>query len=184
MKKKQLETVSKFISLVLRHKPEAAGIKLDGHGWADVEDLIRGVNASGHTLDKEVLETIVNTDEKQRYSYNQDKTKIRANQGHSIPVDVDLEEHMPPDVLYHGTADRFLEAILKQGLKPMSRQYVHLSRDMDTATKVGRRHGNPIVLRINARQMYEDGQKFYVSKNGVWLAKQVDRKYINQQNNG
>lgn len=173
------DRLSKFISLVLRHKPDAAGIKLDSHGWADVEELIRGINQTGRKIDMTVLEEIVRMDEKQRYSFNEDRTKIRANQGHSIPVDVELKEAVPPEFLYHGTADRFENRIMKEGLKPMSRLYVHLSKDMDTALTVGRRHGNrPVIFKISSGRMYKDGIPFYLSENGVWLTKKVPAEYI------
>lgn len=172
------DKLSKFISLVLRHKPEAAGIQLDEHGWADVHELLDGINDTGRKIDMNILEEIVKTDNKQRYSFNGDKTLIRANQGHSIPVDVELDEQEPPQFLYHGTASRFLDSIMQDGIKPMSRLYVHLSGDADTANKVGSRHGNPIVLKIRSGEMYQDGVKFYLSQNGVWLTKYVDKKYI------
>lgn len=175
------DRLSIFISLVLRHQPDAAGIQLDEHGWADVSELIRGVNNTGRRIDMEVLEEIVRTDNKQRYSFNEDKTLIRANQGHSVPVDVELEEQQPPQFLYHGTADRFLDSIMREGLKPMSRLYVHLSKDIETAMKVGKRHGKPVVLRVSSGEMYQDGHQFYLSKNGVWLTKRVDQKYIEME---
>lgn len=172
------DKLSVFISLVLRHKPDEAGISLDEHGWANVAELIEGINETGRKINMEILEEIVRTDLKQRYSFNEDKTLIRANQGHSVPVDVELEEQQPPHVLYHGTADRFLESIMAEGLKPMNRLYVHLSKEEETAVKVGKRHGNPVVLKVNAKEMYDDGKKFYLSQNGVWLTKHVDKKYI------
>jgi len=170
--------LSVFLSLVLRHKPDEAGIQLDKHGWANVKELLNGMNTSGRYIDRDILEEIVQTDNKKRYSFNEDKTCIRANQGHSIPVDVELAEQKPPQILYHGTADRFLSSILEEGLKPMSRLYVHLSKDIDTATKVGKRHGKPVILKINAEKMYQDGISFYLSENGVWLTKYIDKKYI------
>lgn len=178
MGKDTKDRLSVFISLVLRHKPDAAGIRLDEHGWADVGELIEGVRATGRTIDPEILEEIVRTDEKQRYSFSADRTLIRANQGHSIPVDVELQETVPPDCLYHGTATRFLESIRREGLKPMSRLYVHLSRDEETAVKVGKRHGAPVVLAIDAAAMHRDGCRFYLSQNGVWLTKCVKPEYI------
>lgn len=174
----KLEKLSVFISLVLRHKPDAAGIQLDEHGWANVDELINGINNTGRNINMDMLEEIVRTDNKQRYSFNDNKTLIRANQGHSIPVDVELEEKEPPEILYHGTASRFLYPIMRDGLKPMSRLYVHLSKDVDTAIKVGKRHGKPVVLKIDAKKMYEDGIKFYLSQNGVWLTKYVDIRYM------
>lgn len=173
-----LNKLSVFISLVLRHKPDEAHITLDEHGWANVEELLAGINDTGRKIDMEILEEIVRTDNKQRYSFNEDKTLIRANQGHSIPVDVELEEKQPPQFLYHGTAERFLDSIMLEGLKPMSRLYVHLSKDEETAVKVGKRHGNPVVLKISAEEMYRDGKKFYLSQNGVWLTKYIEKKYI------
>lgn len=175
MKKDKL---SVFISLILRHKPETIGISLDEHGWANVNELIKGINTSGRNINMEILEEIVRTDNKQRYSFNEDKTLIRANQGHSIPVDVELKEMVPPNVLYHGTATRFLDSIKQNGIKSMSRLYVHLSKDTETATKVGDRHGKCVLLEIDAKKMYEDGIKFYLSNNGVWLVKFVDWKYV------
>lgn len=172
------EKLSVFISLVLRHNPDAAHITVDEHGWADVGELLAGINDTGREINMEILEEIVATDSKQRYSFNQDKTLIRANQGHSIPVDVELKEQEPPEFLYHGTAARFLDAIESEGLKPMSRLYVHLSKDIETALKVGRRHGNPVVLKVNSGDMYKDGYRFYLSENGVWLIKKVDAKYL------
>lgn len=173
-----LDKLSVFISLVLRHKPDAAYITLDEHGWANVEELLNGINNTGRKIDMEILEKIVATDNKQRYSFNQDKSLIRANQGHSIPVDVELEEQEPPEFLYHGTAARFLDSIMNEGLKPMSRLYVHLSKDTETALKVGKRHGDPVILRIHSRDMYNDGYIFYLSENGVWLTKNVDVRYF------
>ncbi len=176
----KLDKLSVFISLVLRHKPDAAGITLDEHGWADVEELIDGINNTGRRIDIDVLEEIVRTDNKQRYSFNEDKTLIRANQGHSVSVDVELKEKEPPEFLYHGTADRFLKSIMTEGLKPMSRLYVHLSKDIETANKVGKRHGNPAILKVNSGQMNQDGIKFYLSENGVWLTSKVDVKYLEE----
>lgn len=143
----KLNKLSLFISLVLRHKPYVAGISLDDHGWANVADLLNGINDTGRKIDMNILEEIVRIDSKQRYSFNNDKTLIRANQGHSVPVDVELEERKPPQYLYHGTVERFLDAIMTDGLKSMSRLYVHLSKDEETAVKVGKRHGNPVVLK-------------------------------------
>lgn len=172
------DRVSIFISLVLRHKPDAAGIKLDEHGWANVDELISGINETGRVITMEMLEEIVATDSKKRYSFSDDKTLIRANQGHSVPVDVELKEQEPPEFLYHGTTDKFLESISENGIKHMSRLYVHLSSNIETAIKVGKRHGNPIVLKVRSGDMAKDGIKFYLSENGVWLTKYVDSKYV------
>ena len=178
----KLDKLSVFISLILRHKPDAAHITLDEHGWANVEDLLVGINNTGREIDLDILEEIVATDSKQRYSFNDDRTLIRANQGHSVPVDVELKEQKPPEILYHGTATRSLNSILNEGLKPMSRLYVHLSKDVETALKVGKRHGVPVVLNIYSGDMYRDGCKFYLSENGVWLTKEVDVKYFEIMN--
>ena len=176
---KQLRNTSKFISLILRHKPETIGITLDEHGWADVQELIEGMNRSeGHTLDMGLLEEIVRADEKQRYSFNKDHTLIRANQGHSIPVDVKLEEKTPPDILWHGTGEKYISSIDAQGLIPKSRLYVHLSSDMETARKVGSRHGKPVIYEIDCRGMLEDGHQFFLSANHVWLTREVPVRYL------
>lgn len=172
---------SKFISLILRHKPEKIGITLDEHGWADVQEMIRGINASqGHTLDMELLEEIVRTDEKQRYSFNEDHTLIRANQGHSIPVDVELEEKAPPAVLYHGTGEKYVSSIDREGLIPKSRLYVHLSSDAETAKKVGSRHGRPVIYIVDCAAMTAAGYRFYLSANHIWLTKEVPVRYLSK----
>lgn len=176
--KDSMKGLSVFVSLVLRHQPEAAGVTLDEHGWANVDELLEGMNRAGRNIDLEKLKKIVAEDEKGRYRFSEDGTLIRANQGHSVPVDVELEEKEPPAVLYHGTAERFLDSIMEQGLKPMSRLYVHLSKDYETAVKVGKRHGTPVVLEVDTAKMAEDGEKFYLSENGVWLTKKVGREYI------
>lgn len=174
-----LKETSKFISLILRHKPETIGISLDEHGWADVQEMIQGINATGnHHLSEGLLEEIVRTDEKQRYSFNEDHTLIRANQGHSIPVDVELEKVVPPEILYHGTGKKYKESIDAQGLVAKSRLYVHLSGDTETARKVGQRHGSPVIYKIKAAQMHADGYAFYRSVNGVWLTREVPVKYL------
>lgn len=172
------DKLSVFISLILRHKPEAINIRLDEQGYANVEELIKGVNNSGRYLTMDTLEEIVRTDKKGRYSFNNDKTKIRANQGHSIKVDVELKEVIPPNVLYHGTADRFIDSILNNGIKKMNRLYVHLSDNIKTATQVGNRHGKVVILKINSERMTKDGYKFYLSENGVWLTDFVPNFYI------
>ena len=170
-------SVSKFIALILRHRPEAIGITLDEHGWANVDELIAGVGRK-YPLTMAELERIVREDEKQRYSFNDDKTKIRANQGHSVPVDVELQAQTPPKYLYHGTGEKSVASIEDQGILPGSRLYVHLSPDYDTAVKVGARHGRPVVFRVSSLQMHRDGCVFYRSVNGVWLTKKVPARYI------
>ena len=164
---------SKYISLILRHKPETIGITLDEHGYANVNDLLNGLN-----INFQILEEIVKTDNKNRYSFNDDKTKIRANQGHSINVDVELIEKKPPDILYHGTATKYVSDINKYGILPKSRLYVHLTDSIEVAKATGVRHGELVIYEINAKKMYEKDIKFYLSVNNVWLTKRVEKEYI------
>ncbi len=172
-----LTKTSIYLSLILRHRPEVIGITLDEHGWANADELIAGI-AQTRPFNRDMLEEIVRTDDKQRYAFNEDKTLIRANQGHSIPVDVELPETAPPAILYHGTAERFTQSIDEQGLRPMSRLYVHLSQDTQTACTVGSRHGKPVIYEIRAGEMHADGYIFYRSQNGVWLTKSVPVSYM------
>lgn len=172
-----LNETSKYISLILRHKPETIGITLDEHGWANVDELIAGI-AKTQSFDLAMLEEIVATDNKQRYSFNEEHTLIRANQGHSIPVDVELKEIVPPEILYHGTGEKYVASIDEQGLIPKSRLYVHLSKDEETAVNVGKRHGKPVVYKVHSGDMQKDGYVFYQSVNGVWLTKSVPVKYL------
>lgn len=148
-----LQSISRYISLILRHKPEVINITLNEHGWANVEELIQGIAKNNPGFNKEILEEIVRTDNKQRYSFNDDKTLIRANQGHSIPVDVELEEKEPPRILYHGTGEKYIASIDQNGLIPKSRLYVHLSKDVETAKAVGKRHGKEVVYSINKEDL-------------------------------
>lgn len=178
--KREIE-LGKFLSLILRHNPDVVGISLDENGWADVEKLLKGMKKAGKHIDKSILEYIVQENNKKRYSFNEDHTKIRANQGHSVDVDIQLKKVIPPNLLYHGTAERFLENIKKQGICKQSRQYVHLSSDQNTAFTVGKRHGKPIVLTIDTESMVKDEIPFYLSKNGVWLCKFVEWKYVIQE---
>ena len=172
-----MKETSKYMSLILRHKPEVIGITLDEHGWANVDELIAGI-AKTHRFDMDILEEIVRTDEKQRYSFNEDKTLIRANQGHSIPVDVEPDEAAPPEELWHGSATKYEASIDAQGLISKSRLFVHLSKDRETAINVGQRHGKPVLYIVNAGKMYREGYKFYLSKNGVWLTKEVPVRHL------
>lgn len=179
MKTMNLTNISKYISLILRHKPETIGIMLDEHGWANVWELIEGIRETqSPEFDMEALEEIVQTDNKQRYSFNEDKTLIRANQGHSIPVDVELQETVPPEYLWHGSTMKYFNSISEQGLIPKSRLYVHLSGDLETAKNVGKRHGEPVIFKVLSGDMVRDGYKFYRSVNGVWLTKQVPVRYL------
>ena len=172
-----MKSMSKFLSLILRHKPQIVGLQLDEHGWAEVDELIRRVK----DLDRETLEKIVEQDEKQRYSFSADGKLIRANQGHSIPVDLELENLKPPEFLYHGTTERFSASILAQGLLKMSRLYVHLSSDVETAEKVGLRRGKPKIFIVESGKMFIDGFKFFKSVNGVWLTEHVPAKYLKER---
>lgn len=170
--------VSKFLSLVLRHKPETIGLTLDEQGWADTKALIEKATQHHIPLTLNQLKTVVETNDKRRFSFNDDFSKIRANQGHSLQVNLGLKEEQPPARLFHGTAERNLESIKQQGLIKGQRHHVHLSIDSDTAKRVGMRYGKPAILTIAAQQMYDDGFKFYVSENGIWLTDFVLPKYI------
>lgn len=176
-----MRNVGVHIALVLRHNPNVAKIKLDENGWADVDELIAGVRRNGYTIDRDILATVVATDKKGRFAYNADKTKIRANQGHSIKVDVGMEEKRPPKVLYHGTAEKYIESIRREGIKKQSRNYVHLSLDENMAESVGSRHGKPVVLKIDAERMARDGYIFYISLNGVWQTEFVPFEYVTEE---
>ena len=178
MNEKHKSRVSKFLSLILRHKPETIGLLLDENGWADVEELLSKSAAHDLLFSEEELKEVVLTNDKQRFAFNEDGTKIRASQGHSIDVELNLEAKTPPAILYHGTVARFLEKIKTDGLKKMSRQHVHLSKDKETAEKVGERRGEAIILSIDSAAMSHDGFSFFLSQNGVWLTDSVPVKYI------
>ncbi len=176
--KPDLVKTSKFLSLVLRHKPEEIGLTLDENGWAAIDELIRLANERGSRLTRSLLEQVVAENDKQRFAISEDGLRIRANQSHSVSIDLALAPTDPPDLLYHGTASRFLESIRATGLHSASRQHVHLSRDAETATKVGQRHGKPAVLVVRARAMAAAGHLFYLSENGVWLTERVPVQFI------
>ena len=169
-----LVRISKKLSYLLRHSTAF----IDDHGWAQVTSIIAELQKGWPDFTMDHLRKIVATDEKGRYSFDQGEKRIRANQGHSIPVDVDLKRMKPPAVLYHGTATRFLGSILAEGLTGQSRLYVHLSDSVETAVKVGQRHGKPVVLSVDSARMVADGYEFYLSENGVWLTKQVPANYL------
>jgi putative RNA 2'-phosphotransferase len=173
-----LVRVSKFLSLVLRHQPEKIGITLDPQGWVQVETLIAAATRAGVTLTPALLHQIVRDNDKQRFALSEDGQWIRANQGHSVAVALGLEPQQPPDLLYHGTATRFLASIRAQGLLRRSRQHVHLSATPETAMSVGQRHGRPAVLTVAAGQMHQDGLIFYRAANGVWLTEHVPACYL------
>lgn len=175
-----LVSISRFLSKILRHRPELIGITLDEHGWADVNELLEKMSGQ-YPITMEILEEVVRKNDKQRYSFNEDKTRIRANQGHSIPVDVELKNAEPPEFLWHGTGEKSVNSIDKQGLLPMKRLYVHLSKDVETAKKVGKRHGKPCLYRVLSGEMARDGYDFYLSVNGVWLTKKVPVRYLEKR---
>lgn len=181
---KLLNETSKFLSYVLRHEPQAIGLALDTEGWADINELISCANKSGKAIDRDLIQRVVDTSDKKRFSISEDGLRIRAAQGHSTAsVAITYPEKVPPEFLYHGTATRFLEAIKKEGLKPQERQYVHLSEDEQTAIAVGQRYGKPVVLKIEALRMYQQGFKFFQAENGVWLTDKVNANFlINHQN--
>lgn len=175
---KNIKSLSKFLSLVLRHKPETISLTLDQNGWARVDEILEKLNLSNRKVTLDELKYVVEHNDKKRFTFNDDQTKIRANQGHSISVDVELQENQPPEFLYHGTVDRFISVIKKEGLKKMDRQHVHLSEDLKTAQNVGSRRGKPVVLSILSKKMHEAGFQFYLSKNGVWLTDYVEPQFI------
>ncbi len=172
--------ISKFLSLVLRHKPETIGITLDENGWTDVSVLIEKVNAHGMALDRTQLQHIVDTNPKKRFALNDTGYKIRASQGHSVNIELGYVPKEPPAILYHGTSETALASILATGLEKRSRQHVHLSADKETAMKVGQRHGKPVVLEVLAAKMYQDRFIFFLSDNGVWLTSAVPVQYLKQ----
>lgn len=170
-----------FLSLVLRHKPEEIGLTLNENGWVSVEVLLHQMNGYGKKISMEELEEIVATNDKKRYQFSEDKASIRASQGHSVAVDLELPSAIPPQFLYHGTAERNVISILQNGIEKRKRHHVHLSKDEATAVNVGSRHGKPVVLTILSGEMAADGFKFYISENGVWLTDEVPAKYIEQK---
>lgn len=179
MNEKQRNEISKFLSYVLRHEPHAIGLQLDPEGWGQIDSLILGAAKEGHVLDRELIEIIVESSEKKRFALSDDGQKIRAVQGHSTEeVKLQHVEKIPPPMLFHGTATRFLEAILQQGLIAGSRHHVHLSDDIQTAVAVGQRYGKPVTLKVESLRMHQQGYKFYQAENGVWLTDHVPASFI------
>lgn len=178
MSKQHTET-SKLLSYVLRHEPQSIGLTLDREGWADIASLIAGTQQSGWDLDEALIRAVVGSSDKKRFAISDDGLRIRAVQGHSTEsVSLTYAEVVPPEFLYHGTATRFLEPILKEGLKPGERQHVHLSEDVQTAAAVGQRYGKPVVLKIDALRMHQQGFKFFKADNGVWLTNSVPTQHL------
>lgn len=176
----KLKRKSKLLSLILRHDPAKAGLTLDQGGWVIIDDLLAGLAHINRPISRETLDAIVAENDKKRFSISNDGTRIRAAQGHSVSIDMAFDPVTPPDVLYHGTASRFLNTIQAEGLKPMSRQYVHLSANIETARKVGQRHGKPVILGVNARAMHEAGHAFYKADNGVWLTDLIPPNWLDR----
>lgn len=178
MEAKTTNTLSKFLSLILRHKPELIGIELDAQGWVDVELLIRQLNANGTAIDRELLDYVVENNSKKRFAFDESGQRIRASQGHSISIELGYEAQTPPDVLFHGTGEKSVASILNTGLEKRARQHVHLSQDFQTATQVGSRHGKPIIFKVLAIEMHAAGHLFYLSENKVWLTDNVPVDFI------
>ena len=178
MNEKRKTKISKFLSLVLRHKPEEIGLVLDENGWAGVTNLLEKSSKFGNSFTLEELKEVVATNDKKRFSFDETNAKIRASQGHSIEVEIGFEEKTPPPILYHGTVERNLKSILKTGLEKMKRHHVHLSSETETARNVGKRYGEPIILQVEAEKMSASGIKFYISANGVWLVDSVPPEFL------
>lgn len=178
MNEKEINKTSKFLSLVLRHEPQQIGIELDENGWVSVTELIEKLNLNNKKITFDELKIVVDTNNKKRFSFNAYFSKIRANQGHSLEIDLNYEPKEPPIFLYHGTATKNLESIFENGIQKQNRHHVHLSDNVDTAFSVGTRHGKPVVLKIKAHEMYEKEIIFYLSANNVWLVDEVLPEYI------
>ena len=179
MNTKQATHISKFLSLVLRHEPERIGITLDPAGWVAVAELLEGCRRAGQHITPDELREIVRTSDKQRFALSDDGDRIRASQGHSVEVELGYEPATPPEVLYHGTAEKYLDSIRRQGLVKGARHHVHLSERVETATAVGQRHGRLVLLEVRSGAMHRDGITFYRTTNGVWLTDSVPTRYLN-----
>jgi putative RNA 2'-phosphotransferase len=176
--RRQRTKLSKQMSYVLRHRPDSVGLELDAGGWVEVEKLLVALGRGGKDVTLAQVQEVVRTGEKQRFSFSDDGLRIRANQGHSVDVELGLEPVEPPELLYHGTVARFLESIRREGIRKGSRHHVHLSPDIETARKVGGRRGRPVILIIEAGRMHAAGLQFFVSANGVWLTEHVPPEYV------
>src|SRR5262249_29693794 len=181
---KSLVETSKFLSLVLRHRPEAIGMTLDDEGWIDVDVLLAAAARHGRSISRDQLADVVATNDKQRFSFSPDGRSIRANQGHSIDVDLALAPLEPPELLYHGTVERFIPSIREKGLIRGQRHHVHLSGDRETAARVGQRRGKPVVLIVESGRMHRAGHQFFRSANGVWLTDTVPPEFLKDDDVG
>lgn len=178
MDKKQQKRISKFMSLVLRHQPQTAGLVLDNAGWVDVDDLLTGMNKAGQRVTRGQLETVVAENDKQRFQFSEDGARVRATQGHSVGVELGYEPAIPPEELAHGTPTQFVDSIRREGLKKRQRHDVHLHADLSIASSVGQRRGKPVILRIRAKAMSDAGFEFFVTPNDVWLTDHVPPEFI------
>lgn len=176
--KNNIRKISKQMSYVLRHNPDAFGLELDAQGWCKVADLLAAFKAKGTPVNRGLLDEVVANNDKKRFAFNEDGSKIRASQGHSIKIDLGYTPVEPPETLYHGTAKRNLDSIFKDGLQKRNRHHVHLSPDLDTAISVGQRHGKVVVLKVKAKEMFDQGYEFYRSQNGVWLTDEVKPEFL------
>lgn len=178
MKPEQTTRYSRFLSLVLRHQPQSAFISLDAHGWVDIQLLLAGCARAGKAMTREELDVVVATNSKKRFEFSEDGQRIRASQGHSVEVDLQYQPQVPPEILYHGTASQFLQAIKSSGLLKMQRHHVHLAGDTKMTMEVGARRGQPALLTIKAGEMHRRGHPFFLSTNGVWLVDHVPPEFI------
>lgn len=178
MDEKRRTKISKFLSLILRHAPETVGLRLEEGGWIPVDELLAACAKNGKALTRQELEEVVETNDKKRFSFDESGAKIRANQGHSVKIEIEFEKQTPPAILYHGTAEKNVDSILKRGLQKMRRHHVHLSGDKETARKVGTRYGKPVIFEIDTKAMLANGFQFFVSANGVWLVENVPPQFL------
>jgi putative RNA 2'-phosphotransferase len=178
MNEKDKKKISKFLSLILRHAPEVVGLSLEENGWVSVEKLIRACIDYGKPITFAELKEVVETNDKNRFAFNGDETKIRASQGHSVAVEIEFEKRTPPEILYHGTAEKNVGVIFAEGLKKMSRHHVHLSSDTETAKSVGVRYGQPVIFQVDTKAMLAEGFEFFVAANGVWLVESVPPQFL------
>lgn len=172
------KSISKFLSLVLRHQPEVIGLVLDENGWANTQELLQQLAKNSRKISLETLQLVVANNDKKRFIFSEDGQKIRANQGHSIEIDLGYKAVEPPTILFHGTATRFLDSIKEKGLVKGNRHHVHLSENLETATKVGSRHGKVVVIEVDAKKMHDAGLEFFVSDNGVWLTDHIPTAFL------